>query len=274
MKIATISLNQIWEDKKANMGLCEKFIRESSDKSADLVIFPELTLTGFSSSSDLLSENISDSFTLTWFGKQSKKYNINIIFGAYLKEKEKKYPFNMLCIAKQNGDTKALYAKTHLFSYANENQHLIPGNKVATYKIGSIVFGFAICYDLRFPELFSIMAKSCDAIIIIANWPSARVDHWNTLLKARAIENESIVFGVNRTGIDGNKIKYDDSSVMIMPDGSVGDAYFTSLDLSIYEISEHQVEEYRNSFPTIKDKRYCLYKDIFKDNNKIDDNGK
>ena len=62
MKIATISLNQIWEDKKANMGLCEKFIRESSDKSADLVIFPELTLTGFSSSSDLLSENICNYF--------------------------------------------------------------------------------------------------------------------------------------------------------------------------------------------------------------------
>ena len=274
MKIATVSLNQIWEDKKANMDLCEKFIRESSNKSVDVVIFPEMTLTGFSPSNALLIENIYNSHTLEWFGKLSKLYNINIVFGACLKEKGKSLPFNMLCIADKYGVVIPLYAKTHLFSYACEDQHLIPGNKVVTYKIESITFGFAICYDLRFPELFSTMASNCDAIIIIANWLSSRVDHWNALLRARAIENECIVFGVNRIGVDGNKIEYDESSVMVLPDGSTEAAYFTSPDFSIYEINRYQVEEYRNNFPTIKDKRYCLYEDILRENNQRNSNEK
>ncbi len=269
MKIATVSLNQIWEDKEANMDLCEKFIRESSNKSVDVVIFPEMTLTGFSPGNTLLIENIYNSHTLEWFGRLSKQYNINIIFGACLQEKGRSLPFNMLCIADKSGVVIPLYAKTHLFSYTYEDQYLMPGNKVVTRKIGDMVFGFAICYDLRFPELFSTMARSCDAIIIIANWPSSRADHWNVLLRARAIENECIVFGVNRTGVDGNKIKYDENSVMVMPDGSTEAAYFSSTDFSIYEINKHQVEEYRNNFPTIKDKRYCLYEDILRENNQI-----
>ena len=256
MKIATVSLNQIWEDKKTNIDLCEKFIRESSNKSADVVIFPEMTLTGFSPGNILLIENIYNSHTLEWFGKLANKYSINIIFGACLQEKGKSLPFNMLCIADKKGAVIPLYAKTHLFTHANEDQYLIPGDKVVTYKIGDMVFGLAICYDLRFPELFSTMASSCDAIIIIANWPSSRADHWNILLRARAIENECIVFGVNRTGVDGNKIKYDESSLMVMPDGSTESAYFSSTDLSIYKINKHQVEEYRNNFPTIKDIAY------------------
>lgn len=272
MKIATVSLDQVWEDKKANMVLCEKFIKESSNMSADIVIFPEMTLTGFSPSNTLIIENIHNSQTLEWFGRISKKYNINIIFGACLKKKGKNPPFNMLCIADKSGVAIPLYAKTHLFSYANEDQYLTAGNRVVTYKIESMVFGFAICYDLRFPELFSTMASTCDAIIIIANWPSSRVDHWNTLLRARAIENECIIFGVNRTGIDGNQINYNESSVMIMPDGFAEAANFISPDLSIYEINKFQVEEYRNNFSMIKDKRYCLYENILRENNKNNSN--
>jgi omega-amidase len=274
MKIATASLDQIWEDKEANIDLCEKFIRESSNKSADLVIFPEMTLTGFSPSNTLLVEDVYSSNTLEWFGRLSKQYNINIIFGACLKEKGKILPFNMLCIADKCGVVIPLYAKIHLFSYACEDQYLIPGNKVVTYKIEGITFGFAICYDLRFPELFSTMASSFDAIIIIANWPSSRVDHWNVLLRARAIENECIVFGVNRIGVDNNKIKYEESSVMVLPDGSIEAAYFASPNFSIYEINKYQVEEYRNNFPMIKDKRHCLYEDILRENNQRNSNEK
>jgi predicted amidohydrolase len=239
-----------------------------------MVIFPEMTLTGFSPSNAFLVEDIYNSSTLKWFGKLSKQYNINIIFGACLKKKEKILPFNMLCIADKYGVVIPLYAKTHLFSYACEDQYLIAGDKAVTHKIENIVFGFAICYDLRFPELFSTMANSCNVIIIIANWPSSRIDHWDTLLRARAIENECIVFGVNRTGIDGNQIKYNESSLMIMPDGSTEAADFVSLDFSIYEINKYQVEEYRDNFPMIKDKRHCLYENILRENNKINSNEK
>ena len=89
MKIATASLDQIWEDKEANIDLCEKFIRESSNKSADVVIFPEMTLTGFSPGNILLIENIYNSHTLEWFGKLANKYSINIFLVLVYRKKEK-----------------------------------------------------------------------------------------------------------------------------------------------------------------------------------------
>ena len=111
MKIATVSLNQVWEDKNANMDLCEKYIKDSSKKYVDVVIFPEMTLTGFSPSNNLLIESISNSNTLDWFGKLSNKYSINIIFGACLQEKGRNYPFNMLCLADKKGYCNSIICK-------------------------------------------------------------------------------------------------------------------------------------------------------------------
>jgi len=129
-----------------------------------------------------------------------------------------------------------------------------------------MIFGFAICYDLRFPELFSAMAEACDVIVVIANWPSSRVSHWNVLLRARAIETGSPVFGVNRTGIDGNNIDYgNNSSILVMPNGEVEDASFSSGNLSIYEIDKQQLKAYYNNFPTTRDKRYDLYEKILRE---------
>jgi omega-amidase len=271
MKVATISFDQSWENKKANMKLCENFIIESSKILVDLVIFPEMTLTAFSpKSANSLLEDLSNSKSLNWFGKMSKKYEINIIFGALLKEKGSKLPKNMLCIAEKDGSVKALYAKMHVFSFAKEDLYVASGDKYATYKIGDINFGLAICYDLRFPELFSTMAKTCEVIIIIANWPSSRFDHWNILLKARAIENECIVFGVNRTGVDGNNIDYEDgNSIMVLPDGTLGESSFISQGLNIYNIDKNQVQGYRKrKLSSLKDKKYFLYEDILRENNK------
>ena len=193
MKIAIASLDQVWEDKQANRVLCEAFVKNASAKSSDLIIFPEMTLTGFSVKNTALSEDISNSETLKWFSSVSKKYGVNIIFGALLHKEGAKPPFNMLCVSNSAGIVEPLYAKTHLFSLSGEDRHLSPGNKVATYKINNMIFGFAICYDLRFPELFSAMAGTCEAIVVIANWPFSRIGHWNTLLKARAIETGSAV---------------------------------------------------------------------------------
>jgi len=260
VKVATVSLNQVWEDKKANINLCENYIKVASDKATDIIIFPEMTLTGFSPCNILLAESIINSQTLKQFSNLAKKYNINIIFGAYLQEEVNNLFYNMLCIAHKDGSIHPVYSKTHLFSHSNEDKFISPGGRIVTRKLGDMVFGFAICYDLRFPELFSIMSGKCDVIVIIANWPSSRNHHCHVLLRARAIENECIVFGVNRTGVDGNKIKYSESSVMITPDGCVEKACFSFSDLNIYKIKKIQVEKYRKNLPTIKNKRFSLYK--------------
>jgi omega-amidase len=260
MRIALISLDQKWLDKEKNILNCKKITNEIANDDCDLIIFPEMTLTGFSPETESIIEDVSNSETLKWFGALSKKNGINIIFGACLKEKTDRQPFNMLCLADRDGDVKPLYSKIHLFSYANEDKCLAPGKEIITHKIDDIRFGLAICYDLRFPELFSIMANDCEAMIVIANWPAARADHWNTLLKARAIENECVVLGVNRVGNDGNGIVYEKGSIVITPDGSTKKPINSSLLFDIYHIEKQQINKYRNNFPTIQDKRFSLYK--------------
>ena len=263
MRIALVSLDQKWLDKEANLLECEHYIKLASKGSCDVVIFPEMTLTGFVPDNSAIVEDISDSKTLERFGMLAAKYVVNIIFGACLKAENEEHPFNMLCLASDDGFVTPLYAKTHLFSYANEDQYLTAGEKIVTHKISDINFGLAVCYDLRFPELFSIMASDCEAIIVIANWPASRVDHWKTLLKARGIENECTVFGVNRTGRDGNGIEYERGSVMMMPDGSIQEPEDSFLLLDIYNVDEKQTKEYRDNFPTIQDKRFSLYLDSY-----------
>ena len=262
MKVALVSLDQAWEDKLINIKRCENYIKKASDNKVDMVIFPEMTLTGFSPSSAYLAENLFNSETCNWFSGLSKRHSINVVFGAFIIDEEKT-SFNMMFLSDRDGQVKSLYTKTHLFSYANEEQYLGSGNQINNYKIDEICFGFGICYDLRFPELFSIMSRDCEAIIVIANWPSVRIDHWNTLLKARAIENDCVVFGVNRVGSDGNGLEYRESSAMFLPDGSIQKPASSFELLKIYNIEKKQVFQYRKKFSTTQDKRFSLYMRYF-----------
>ncbi len=263
MKIALVSLNQLWLDKDSNIAQCKEYIDRASSRDCELIIFPEATLTGFSTDNPL-SESTSNSGTLKIFSDLSTKYNINIIFGAFLKKHKNDLPHNVLCLSDNFGNSLPLYNKIHLFSYSNENKHVLPGKGIAIKKIGNLRFGFSICYDLRFPEIFSIMAPSCDVIIVIANWPTERISHWYSLLKARAIENQCIMIGVNRTGIDGNKIHYSKSSIIVAPDGEIISQDSPGDFLDIYNIDSKIVEKSRKNFPTLKDKNYGFYYNYMK----------
>ncbi|MBT5399970.1 carbon-nitrogen family hydrolase [bacterium] len=258
MKIAVVSLNQIWLSKADNIIECEKYIHRASSESCELIIFPEATLTGFSPEKPL-PELVDNSETLQIFSDLSIKCNINIIFGAFLKKQESSLPYNALCLSDNFGNSLPLYNKVHLFSYSGENKYISQGKNIVIKKIGNLNFGLSICYDLRFPEMFSIMAPNCDVMIVIANWPKERISHWNTLLKARAIENQCIMIGVNRTGVDGNGIHYPKSSIIVSPDGvtipyhSIGDL------LDIYNLDIKTVITSRKDFTTLKDKEYDFY---------------
>lgn len=107
------------------------------------------------------------------------------------------------------------------------------------------------------------MAPSCNAVVNIANWPSHRIAHWRVLLTARAIENQLFVFGVNRIGADGNNLQYEESSMVITPDGRQLKPMFEANELVVYFIDWAETECYRKVFPTIRDKRYELYQTLY-----------
>lgn len=259
MKCALVSLNQLWQDKAANLERCEMFVAQAELEGCDLVVFPEMTLTGYSMEIGKIVEQAASSDTLARFGELAEHYGINIVFGACLAQPEWSMPRNVFCLACPDMSAQVLYEKVHPFSFAGENTVLGAGEHLGLNEVSGMRFGAAICYDLRFPELYSAMATFCDLTITIANWPARRVSHWRTLLQARAIENQCYTIGVNRTGCDGNGLEYVKSSMIVTPEGEIAKPIVTDEEIDIYEIDTGIVARYREIFPTVRDKRYSLY---------------
>jgi len=259
MQIALVSLNQIWEDKKANFELCESYILEASKNQVDLIIFPEMTLTGFSNNISFTAEDFDESETIKSFLALAKRFSIGIIFGVVVRDKDK--ALNKSIFVNKDGEIMGDYSKIHPFSFAGEDKFFNAGNNLETIVFGDFKIGLTICYDLRFPELYSGLATKCDLIVNIANWPSKRVEHWNTLLKARAIENQIFIAGVNRIGTDGNNLEYVESSNMFNADGE--EMKFEKYeDMKIYEIDTNWTKEFKSKFNTTNDRKVEFYKEI------------
>lgn len=137
------------------------------------------------------------------------------------------------------------------------------GARLGTGTVGEMRFGASICYDLRFPERYAATASTCNTAVVIANWPQRRVAHWRTLLVARAIENQFFMLGVKRAGTDGVGLSYEKSGLVVAPDGDVVEPVLGRDELDIYEIDVEEAVRYRTEFPTVRDKRPALYRELF-----------
>jgi omega-amidase len=251
MKIALVSLNQKWENKIENLKQCEKYIVEGSKKKVELIIFPEMTLTGFTNNLQI-AEEYENSFTIKEFRRLAKENNIAIVFGMVIKSAQKGK--NSLIVVDKNGEILDLYTKIHPFSFADEDKYFEAGRQIIKINFNNIKIGCSICYDLRFCNLYSVM-DDCDIIINIANWPAKRIDHWNTLLKARAIENQTYIIGVNRVGVDGNNLQYVESSKIFNANGDELEYKKMYEEMKIYQINLNWNKKFKSEFNTIKDKK-------------------
>ncbi len=260
MKIALISLDQLWEDKTQNLKQCRHYIADAAELGADMVIFPEMTLTGFSMNAEALAEPKATSETIQAFTKLALQHKVAIAFGVILKDPQG--IFNSFCIINKFGQLQEIYSKIHPFSLLGEDKVYTAGDRLVVIELDGFHIGLTICYDLRFPELYSALAKRCDAIINIANWPEKRVDHWLSLLKARAIENQKYIIGVNRTGTDGNGLSYQESSVAFNANGDLLPCEQRE-DLKLFDIDQSWTSDYQEKFNTFVDRREQLYQQFF-----------
>lgn len=258
MKIALVSLDQKWEDKAANSKSCRDLVSRAAEYGADMVVFPEMTLTGFSLDAARIVEKPESSPTLSLFSEIARKHRISLVGGVVLLVDER--PANVLVAFSGEGVEQARYIKVHPFSPAGENKIYISGEKIASMKTPEFLLGFSICYDLRFPELYCALAKNCEILINIANWPESRSQHWEALLKARAIENQVFVIGVNRTGTDGNGNFYTRSSMAVDANGVEIQPVFSDEELDIVELDAEDLRNFRKKFSTRQDRRQDLYR--------------
>jgi omega-amidase len=249
MKIGLVQYNPVWENKEANR---EKLLLlfESLTEKVDLVIFPEMTLTGFSMKSNLLAEK-SDDESFIFFRKIAKKYSTQVMAGIIEKEGDK--TFNSLIHLDKTGTLQKTYRKIHPFTSSGEDLNYARGSQIIITDIDGWKTGLTICYDLRFAELYRFYAKERVALVVnIANWPYARIEHWRTLLKARAIENQCYIVGVNRVGNDPKNSYPGFSSIY----GPMGEEVFVLTGeekIGIAEIHIEKVNEIRKKLPFLDD---------------------
>ncbi len=247
MRVDICQTGIIWENKEENISRAEELIAQSS---ADILLFPEMSFTGFSMNTALTGEN--DKSTVRTMKALSRKYGRAVGFGWVLKDGEMSE--NHYTVV--NGDAVLSdYVKIHPFSYGGENKFFKGGDRLSPFEFMGFKFLPAICYDLRFPEIFR--AFEADIIIVPANWPGARREHWSTLLKARAIENRCYVIGINCTGNIGG-IRYEGGSTLIDPDGKILASAENKEGAMTVEL-KNDVKKYREKFPVLRDKRRDVY---------------
>lgn len=248
MKIALVQYNPKWEDKESNKVRILQLINDLKD--VELIVFPEMSLTGFTMKSNEMAEGIQGN-SFRFFAELAREKSSHIMAGIIEQRNNRKY--NSLIHIKPDGKLVKLYRKIHPFSYSTENQHYNAGVRPAITKIRKWKIGLTICYDLRFPELYRKYGKKRTHLIVnIANWPDTRVEHWRTLLKARAIENQCYVAGVNRVG-DDPKLHYTGFSSVYDPMGKELIAVENEEKVIEADLDKNYVNEVREKFPFLND---------------------
>lgn len=254
MIIGLVQMDIAWEEPSENKDKCQYFINLAAQNKVELILFPEMVLTGFTTNIDKLI--LSEEEIINWFKDKAIENNINIGFGYGIKEGTK--GINKFAIVSKEGALLVNYIKIHPFSYGGEHEKYHKGEKICSCNIESTKITPFICYDLRFPEIFQIASKTSKFITVAASWPRSRQDHWLTLLKARAIENQCFIAGINRVGI-GDGIEYGGASVIINPLGEILNEVSSTERLIIEEIDFNLVNELRDSFSLKEDRREELY---------------
>ena len=198
LKVTILQSDLFWENPDANRRMFSEKINNIIEKT-DLIVLPEMFTTGFTMNASLLAESESGQ-TLDWMKIQANKKNSALVGSFIVSEKNNFY--NRLFFVKPNGDYYT-YDKRHTFTLADEHLTYTSGKELLTINFLGWKICPLICYDLRFP-VWSRNTCDYDLLIYIANWPQKRIHAWDTLLRARAIENMAYCLGVNRTGKDDN----------------------------------------------------------------------
>ncbi|MBP6064632.1 amidohydrolase [Bacteroides sp.] len=251
LRISIIQTDISWENKQDNLRLLHKKLQALCG-TTEIVVLPEMFSTGFSMNSRILAET-ADGETITTLKQWATTYGMAIA-GSYIAlETNGKY-YNRGFFLTPEGETH-YYDKRHLFRMGQESEYFSSGEapkQLITYRGWNI--RLLICYDLRFPVWSRNVAKECDLLIYVASWPVSRRLVWDTLLRARALENMCYVCGVNRIGTDGNQLYYDGGSILYSPKGEALTAIPNAEEtIATTTLSLSSLEEFREKFPVWKD---------------------
>jgi len=253
LKAAAIQMDCRCCDVRSNLEKAGVLLKKAKAEGAELAVLPELFNVGYDLDAlESLEYNYNE--TADEISRLSKGLNMYIVAGVLEKPNDKYY--NSALIFDNKGNMVDRYTKVNLFPLGREKEIFEPGVKTTTISIDGIKFGVMICYDIRFPELGrKYFQEGCDALLVASAFPFARQEHWNTLIRARAIENQSYVIAANRCGMDG-KTRFAGNSCIVDPWGKVPGALDNfQEDTVVQTIDIQENNRVRKLFPIREDKQ-------------------
>ena len=251
MKIAAVQHDICWEDAPATRDRLTPMVTQAVAGGARLVVLTEMFATGFSMHPERIAEDEGGP-TEQWLVEQACHHGVHIVGSIAQRGADGAYRNNAVLAAPEGPVVR--YAKIHPFSYAREHERYAAGDKHVTVTIDDLRVSLFVCYDLRFADEFWALADQTDVYVVPANWPEPRREHWRALLKARAIENQAYVVGVNRVGSVKDLAHVGDSAIIdplgrTLTEGSLEETVL------IAEVTPDLVAEVRSQFPFLADRR-------------------
>ncbi len=255
MKIAALQTDIAWEDPAANHEALRPLLRAAAGTGARLIVLPEMYACGFSMATERIAEP-EDGPSTVFLREQARELGVWLCGSVPARAADQDRPHNTLVLAGP-GDELHRYRKLHPFTYAQEDEHYAPGDALVTVNIEGVRLSLFVCYDLRFADEFWQLAGQTDCYVVVANWPEARRRHWQILLRARAIENQAYVVGLNRVGYGGAQktLAYSGDSAIIDPWGEVLVEGSRDPTMLVGEIDPGRVADARRRFPVLRDRR-------------------
>lgn len=258
MKVAAVQHDIVWEDAAATRRRVAPMIRQAADAGARMIALTEMFATGFSMHPERIAEpegGPTEQFLL----EQAAKHDAYLVASIAQRSADgtrggKDSGFRNNAVLAGPDGTVHRYAKIHPFSYAGEHERYDAGDAHLTVDVDGLRVTLFVCYDLRFADEFWTCAHDTDLYVVPANWPEPRRDHWRTLLRARAIENQAYVLGINRVGTVKN-LGYVGDSAIVDPLGRVLAEAGDGETVLSAEVEGATVSQVRQRFPFLVDRR-------------------
>lgn len=259
VRIALAQVTPVWEHPGATLRKAEPLIAKAAAEGAVIICFPEQFATGWDPGSVSHLQPPDGEIFQTLSG-YARRYNIAVLGSLRLQDEGN--IFNACMVIGNDGTILACYRKVHLFSPLAEGTNYQPGENIATFQLGGMTFGLAICYDLRFSPLFRVYATAgVECMLVPSAWPASRMDAWELFIRTRAIENQIFVAGINTVGITPVDW-YSGNSMVAGPMGTILCQAPEAEGITCTDLDPGTIRETRQAMHVEGDRKTGLYHDM------------
>ncbi|MGY1886995.1 nitrilase-related carbon-nitrogen hydrolase [Blastococcus sp. SYSU DS0753] len=252
MRVAAVQHDIVWEDREANFARLAPEVARAAAAGAELVLLTETFSTGFSMTPGIGEPE--DGPSAAFLAAQAAEHGVWVGGSCPEIAPGEQLPYNSFVLAGPDGGTHR-YRKLHPFTHGGEHERFRAGDGPLTVTIGGLRITPFICYDLRFADVFWRAALETDLYVVVANWPAARRLHWQTLLQARAIENQAYVVGCNRVGTAGDGTEHTGDSRIVNPMGELLATAAGTETLVLADVDAAEVAATRDRLRFLPDRR-------------------